>query len=756
MKISVYKSVIDKDSTKVSDIDLLLSNIKDGQWQDDVLNLRKEKDPETKKKLKKKLPAVTISGTFSTRTDSSLLEHSGFICMDIDHVDPEDTKSIICTDEHVYAAFTSCGGRGLAVLFRITPTKHADAFLGLSKYLFEQYNIVVDPSGKNLSRLRFVSFDPHLYINEKAKKFTQYVPRKENPKIKESRTIFVKTDFEQIISDIRTRSIDLTYHYADWRNIGFAISDKFGESGRDYFHDISSISSKYDSKALDRQYTAYLKSKNRGITIATFYWYCKRAGIQTYSSETREILKIASSQIRNKGMNHQGVIDNMKKFSEFDHELIDEVVPQVTEDTIIEDASPMELLENEILNAFTLRRNLIKRRLEIYENNKWNDVSSTERNDIKVELRKRMPDIDYSSIEVVLGSKTIPPYDPFKTFLDQNKHIKPETDLINQLSDTISSISGLSNAQKRDYIKKWYVSMIYAIHGRTSPLMLVLIGEKQGTGKTEFFRRLLPDELKEYHVESNLVGDDSENLLFRKLLIVNDEFGGMTVRNANKLKALLSSNMISKRLKYRKDDEDFKRLAILAGTSNEYGILNDPTGNRRIIPVQVDHIDHDAYNSIDKLELFMQAYHLYKEGYDINLNKDEVLLMNNQSEEFKSETMEEELLWKYYSKCGPDEGKLYKTSWIKEHIDKASNQRLNVTKLGAVLKNSLGKKQTWREKGEDNKTTSHFGYRLIQKEWSTFNESPEQEVFDLNNESDVFPPDNQPTFFDPQSDELPF
>ena len=41
------------------------------------------------------------------------------------------------------------------------------------------------------------------------------------------------TEIESIIQQIETKQIDIATAYSDWRDIGFALADGFGESGRD-------------------------------------------------------------------------------------------------------------------------------------------------------------------------------------------------------------------------------------------------------------------------------------------------------------------------------------------------------------------------------------------------------------------------------------------------------------------------------------------------------------------------------------------
>src|SRR5690606_8591490 len=122
--------------------------------------------------------------------------------------------------------------------------------------------------------------------------------------------------------------------------------------------------------------------------------------------------------------------------------------------------------------------------------------------------------------------------------------------------------------------------------------------EKQGTGKTEFFRRLLPPELRQYYAESKLdAGKDDAILMTQKLIIMDDEMGGKSKKESKHLKELTSKQVFTLREPYGRMNVDLQRLAVLCGTTNDLEILND-LHNRRQIPIEVYGIDHEAYNAI--------------------------------------------------------------------------------------------------------------------------------------------------------------
>ena len=162
MKINLFKAGT-QSSKPIQEIefDNYLSNVKNGLWQDDVLAYR------TGNFDKQKLPCITTSGIFSERKEDKLLQHSGFMCIDLDAKDQlvKFDIELIKKDPYVYALHQSVGGFGYAVFFKINPEKHKETYTGLEKYFLDNYKLIVDPAPKNVCSLRYVSYDPHLFLN---------------------------------------------------------------------------------------------------------------------------------------------------------------------------------------------------------------------------------------------------------------------------------------------------------------------------------------------------------------------------------------------------------------------------------------------------------------------------------------------------------------------------------------------------------------------------------------------------------------
>ncbi len=87
------------------------------------------------------------------------------------------------------------------------------------------------------------------------------------------------TDIEEITKRIESTATDITPNYADWRDLGFALADALGESGRGYYHRLSRFYPSYSQGETNKQYSACLASHGNGVTIKTLFHLAKQAGV---------------------------------------------------------------------------------------------------------------------------------------------------------------------------------------------------------------------------------------------------------------------------------------------------------------------------------------------------------------------------------------------------------------------------------------------------------------------------------------------
>jgi len=168
-KVTIFKNIKDTDTPFHRDVDLVLQRIKDGATKNLVKSIRQAKDKNERNELKKRLPAICFSGIFNKRSDSSLLEHSGLICLDFDGYEKKklllEHKEKLTKDNYVYSCFISPSGNGLKVLIKIPSEgadNHVNYFNSLGKYFDSPY---FDKVCKNVSRVCYESYDPLIHIN---------------------------------------------------------------------------------------------------------------------------------------------------------------------------------------------------------------------------------------------------------------------------------------------------------------------------------------------------------------------------------------------------------------------------------------------------------------------------------------------------------------------------------------------------------------------------------------------------------------
>lgn len=693
--ISYWSSVkAVENPTEETTIDVFIDRVKNGYWREMIAPIRLIKDKESQKPLKNKLPAVTIGGAFKERKEKSLLVHSGFMCVDIDDF---SDKTALINDPYTYCCMKSVGGNGFAVIIKINPEKHKDSYRWIEKYYLEKYGIQVDSAPKNVASARFITFDEDLYINTKSKKALSLIEKPLKPK---SLAIIVpKSDISELLDQVHTSVLD-TYH--DWLSFGMACVETFKEDGRAYFHKMSSLSSKYDAVICDNNYDKLLKRDKQGITAGTFYFYLKQAGADISKYSANKVVNEIALNKRIGVSKSESVVELSKKQNlsiEEAKELIEEIYDR--EDIDVRHQTGTENIiinvSNYIFKKHELKKNAITHKYEIDNR----EMQKEHFNSLYLRARMTFDDnaVTYDLIERIIMSEATIEYNPIRQYIEANKH-RNTTGNLEKIVETIHSKSSM----KKTWIKKWLLSIIACYEGYPVRSVLCLTGG-QNTGKTEWFRRLLPAGLQKYYAESNMdKGKDDELLMCEKLIVLDDEMGGKSKQDEKRFKELTSKNYFSLRAPYGRHNEDFKRLALLCGTTNEKAIINDPTGNTRILPIEVDYIDHDLYNSIDKDELFMELYRLYTNGAQWQLDKDEIQILMEVSSEFETIPYERELILRFFEAPKDDEGFMLMTATaIKDVIESNSKQKiLSMKNFGTALKKIFGeqiqKKDGWKYK----------------------------------------------------------
>lgn len=265
----------------------ILAGIKNGKWSKQINALRmllknasNSHDPLNKEydEAKRKLPAFTASGLFlPTRSKENLHSHSGFIVLDLDKAGI--TRHQLEPIPFVYAFHRSAGGTGWAVYVKVEADEADDHYRLADDLMAEmdRRKLPVDKSCKDPCRLRFISYDPTLHINENAKVYRIATPD--------------AVSVETAIAELEDRQIELFDSYEQMRSIAWAfLGDFTPEQARSYFDRLVALSPKYasyPSSEIDRRWKEFIKQETKGpnagraaVTMGTFWYMVRQKGIK--------------------------------------------------------------------------------------------------------------------------------------------------------------------------------------------------------------------------------------------------------------------------------------------------------------------------------------------------------------------------------------------------------------------------------------------------------------------------------------------
>ena len=169
-------------------------------------------------KQKGALLAVTWSGTFTTRKATALEQYSRLHCLDIDKVaNVQELFEKLSMWQYTFLCFISPSGEGIKVIVKTdaTPEQHKEYFIALQASLLKEFQLEIDPSGKDINRLCFLTYFPRLVHNAKAATFTVWV--KTEPEEIQAEVVQEKKLSKKQQSDLQSTGEDLysVIHFTD-------------------------------------------------------------------------------------------------------------------------------------------------------------------------------------------------------------------------------------------------------------------------------------------------------------------------------------------------------------------------------------------------------------------------------------------------------------------------------------------------------------------------------------------------------------
>lgn len=276
-----------------------------------------------------------------------------------------------------------------------------------------------------------------------------------------------------------------------------------------------------------------------------------------------------------------------------------------------------------------------------------------------------------------------------------------EWDGIERLNHVCEDILGAERSELHQaMVRKWFISAVARAlkPGEKVDTVLILQGT-QGAGKSTFFAELAG---RAWFSDSpiDISSRDAPMVLRRVWILEWSELESMQrARDSAAVKQFISTQIDTYRPPYGRRTIDAPRHCVIVGTTNEEGILTDPTGNRRywIIPV-ADEIDIDALRA-QREQLWAEAVAAYRAGETWWLDRTQERELAQAQKQFERRDAWEELILPWVEKQA-DPPQLSEV--LEFALDKRPGQwtRQDELRVGAILRRAGYSRQRVRRAGE--------------------------------------------------------
>lgn len=573
---------------------------------------------------KKKLPSVTFSANYrGGRSNATLVKYLGYIVIDIDHLSKEELARILQTVRacsYTRIAFISPKGMGLKIIAHTQRPDgtlpdtiqeiedfHNAAYNKVASFYSQLCQTEIDTSGQDVGRTCLLSYDPGIYFNRDATPFIVEQPplfyktqkkKKKTPGRKKQETDNNPVSEETALnyhSSHASLMVTLNYYHNK--------SEKYTEGNRNnYLHHLAC---KYNRHGIpEQEAAAFIKSLFTDLP----------------AEETDSL--IASAYAHTEEFNTNKLNSTQKRMLQIEQHI----------------SECYETRYNELLHIMEYRRRVS----ETEQPDPFRILDDRMENSIWMEMNELGYACNVKMIQNLIYSDFSSSYHPIREYFKE----LPEwdgTDYIRILADSVRT-----NHQSfwTECLERYLVGMCAAAtqDDVVNHTVLLLCSEVQNIGKTTFINNLLPPELRTY-LSTGLINPNSKDDLAKiaqSMLINLDEFEGMSGRDLNTFKDLVTRKVISIRLPYARRSQNFPHTASFAGTCNYQEILHDTTGTRRFLCFHADSIE---FIKINYTQLYAQIKHLLNTpGYQYWFTQEDNNRIEKNNEDFIFHSPEEELV----------------------------------------------------------------------------------------------------------------
>ena len=268
---------------------------------------------------------------------------------------------------------------------------------------------------------------------------------------------------------------------------------------------------------------------------------------------------------------------------------------------------------------------------------------------------------------VVQGGALAKPYHPVLSYLES----LPEWDGTKHIETLFRRVT--DDEQLLAWLRKWFIAMVAQVLGRMgtygNSVCPILISHKQGWGKSQFAKMLIPPTLKTFYSDTfNLAQEEACLRRMTAYMLINvDEVDRFRDSRMPTFKNMVQMATVSMKRAYHSQMEEKERMASFIATSNRRYLLCDETGSRRFICVELAHpIDVDT--PIDYPQLYAEAMAALKDGERYWFDEEETRLLEVHNSAYAVGRGVWDLLRRHFAVCAIEE----EAQEVKENLWSAS------------------------------------------------------------------------------------
>lgn len=675
-----------------------LTRFKEGYYSMVIDRLREltSKDERSKYKLEN-LTAFTFGCSFKPndyRKQINIDEQTNIVYIDIDQLGAnkyisekkidnpyygiKDLRDELFLDLPCLFAGLSCSGTGVFLLIRCNDTERADAFEDIKDYIFEKYRVEVDVACKDIARLTFATYDNTCHIRpwpetstwdlrkdyvEKKTKIAELRKNERNKIVAQHTSDVPSLIMSRAVNMIRyaregerhnkirnasrllggyiaTNVLDEEYcynalmaaaadiNYDDMRDAEKAIN--FGiRAGKDNPIELNIITPE------DPNWNFFIEQdEQRQRDIKNLYSEihdCIRAGTPMNQIDYVELAGRYYVDVERIKV----IAENL--YSKFHYEFGVNNKPQI------------DKVEAYLTGKYEFRRDVITGDLQgrVKGMQEWRVIKYE---NIWRDLQKARYRFKFDDMVRLLNTEYVPMVNVWHEFFHNIKIKDSSFDAIDHLATYIKCKDPEEQYYFQHMFKKMLVRTVRCAldDNYANRTVFVLASSTQSNGKSTFIRWLNPFGSHQYFAENPLEDNKDSRIRLSETFIYNlEELATITKFEINRLKAIISQVGTRDRKPYGRQAENIVRRCSFFGSTNLGSFLTDDS-NTRWLCFEISSIDWEYSKQCDKLQIWGQAYQLYKEGYNCELTNDEANQRDIKNTQFQVQTVEGDLISKFF------------------------------------------------------------------------------------------------------------